>query len=201
MGRRKDHDPAQLDQRVLETVQAELQGQGIEGLSLRRLAGLIGYAPSTLVSHYGSYALLLLRVNRQTLDDLASALAQQDDTNPSTKDPRQQLLATALGYLDFARERPHAFRLLFEHKLPPGEPMPADYQQRLDGLFHAVEAPLARLNPALPANALRLEARTLWASVHGICLLDIDDKLFLAGADGQAMIATLLGHFLDKEQP
>ncbi|EKE70580.1 TetR-like C-terminal domain-containing protein [Gallaecimonas xiamenensis] len=194
MGRRNDHSSEEFDQMVLQAAWGHLQENSADSLSLRKLAGLIGYAPSTLVSTYGSYSLLLLRVNGHTLELLAQALAP-DPQLP----PREQLLHLALGYLQFARQHPHAFRLVFEHKMPQSQGLPVSFTRQLEGLFGRIEGPLAALQPGLARDHLKLYARTLWASVHGICLLDIDDKLFFEGGDGQAMVATLLGQMLDKE--
>lgn len=195
MGRRNDHSPVEFDKMVVDTVWQWLQNQSASDLSLRKIASLIGYAPSTLVSVYGSYALLLLRVNSATLDRLAQSLAVTDPKAPA----RDRLLDAALGYLNFAREHPHAFRLIFEHKLAEGQSLPPHFCDKLEAMFGLVEAPLSELRPELSASALHLHARMLWASVHGICQLDIDNKLFLQGAEGQALICALLGHVLDKE--
>ncbi|WP_115717921.1 TetR-like C-terminal domain-containing protein [Gallaecimonas mangrovi] len=197
MGRRNDHSADEFDQMVVRTVWHWLESRSASELSLRKIAGLIGYAPSTLVSVYGSYSLLLLRVNSFILDQLTLALKEQVQSDS----PREQLLETALAYLGFAKQYPHAFRLVFEHKMPEGQKLPAFFNEKLAAMFDMVEGPLTVLHNHLTSQQLEMEARMLWASVHGICNLDIDDKLFWDGGGGEALICTLLGNLLDKESP
>lgn len=155
MGRRNDHSPVEFDKMVVDTVWQWLQNQSASDLSLRKIASLIGYAPSTLVSVYGSYALLLLRVNSATLDRLAQNLAVTDPKAPA----RDRLLDAALGYLNFAREHPHAFRLIFEHKLAEGQSLPPHFCDKLEAMFGLVEAPLANCAQSLaPAPCIFMHA-------------------------------------------
>ena len=43
--------------------------------------------------------------------------------------------------------------------------------------------------------------KTLWASVHGITLLSIDDKLFVnSGMDGRMMIQSLVENFMSGNE-
>ena len=60
MARRNDHTREELIELALEQVKTFLADHSYRELSLRQVAAMIGYAPSTLVNLFGSYNLLLL---------------------------------------------------------------------------------------------------------------------------------------------
>ena len=68
MARRNDHTREELVSITINEVNTFLENKPYHELSLRKLASLIGYVPSTLVNIFGSYDLLLLEVNARTLD-------------------------------------------------------------------------------------------------------------------------------------
>ncbi|UXD87341.1 TetR/AcrR family transcriptional regulator [Thalassolituus hydrocarboniclasticus] len=194
MARRQDHTPVQLQQLTMDTVLALLQQQPASSLSLRQIAREVGYSPGTLINQFGSYGLLLLAANARTLDqiyrELCAAIEQADS-------PQQALEACAMSYLNFASQHPHQWRLLFEHQLPEQENLPDWQQQRIDNVFTLLQQQLAILKPGTTAADCAQTARTIWASVHGICVLALDDKLFTPGnISGNSMILSLLHHYL-----
>ena len=198
MARRNDHTHEQIRQLALARLGEHLSNGPLANMSLRKLAQAIGYSPATLINVFGSYDQLLLSANADTLDQLAARLIEQQ---PQQATPQQQLLSFAETYLQFARQHRYRWQLLFEHRLPDEEAVPDWQQQRINRLFAVIESALAQLAPAVPAQQLQLAARTIWASVHGICALALDDKLF-ASADisGQNMIASLIRHYVSDWQ-
>lgn len=70
MARRNDHSREELVEMTLNCVEEYLNTQPYHSLSLRKIAAMIGYVPSTLVNVFGSYNILLLHVVGRTLDDL-----------------------------------------------------------------------------------------------------------------------------------
>ena len=72
MARRNDHTREELVSLTLKTVKEFLGSHSYHELSLRKIATMIGYVPSTLVNVFGNYNLLLLHVVAQTLDELSS---------------------------------------------------------------------------------------------------------------------------------
>ena len=194
MARRQDHTPAQLQQLTMETVLKLLQQQPASSLSLRQIAREVGYSPGTLINQFGSYSLLLLAANARTLDQIYRELLAAIDHADS---PQQTLEACALSYLNFASQPPYQWRLLFEHQLPEQDHLPDWQQQRIDNVFTLLQQQLAILKPRANASDCAQTARTIWASVHGICVLALDDKLFTPGnISGRSMIHSLLSHYL-----
>lgn len=71
MARRNDHTREELISLTLKASMEFLDKHSHHELSLRKIATMIGYVPSTLVNVFGSYNLLLLHVVAKTLDNLA----------------------------------------------------------------------------------------------------------------------------------
>lgn len=194
MGRRNDHNPDEFNELVLTQVEDFLTRLPASELSLRKVAKLIGYAPSTLVHTYSNWSMLLLRVNARTLDRLLNTLSSLADSTP---DHEQRLYAIAKTYLDFACKQPHLWALVFEHKLPAGTDIPDWMQSRINRLFDLVSQCLEGMNPSKSVQQTQLSANTLWASVHGITLLTLDDKLSLNMTnDPKIMLSDLLDSYL-----
>lgn len=201
MARRKDHSPEELQELVISSVLQYLQQQSAHALSLRQIAKMVGYSPGTLINLFGSYAHLLLAVNAHTLDQISERLAQKL-ASAANLDAQQQLRLFAEEYLVFAQQHTYQWRLVFEHRLD--EEVPDWQQNRINQLFALIELRLAKLAPHAKSLELQQASRTIWASVHGICMLEVDNKIF-ASADisGLSMIQSLINHYLAawKDQP
>lgn len=201
MARRKDHSPEELQELVISSVLQFLQQQSAHALSLRQIAKMVGYSPGTLINLFGSYAHLLLAVNACTLDQISERLAQKL-TSAADLDAQQQLRLFAEEYLLFAQQHTYQWRLVFEHRLD--EEVPDWQQNRINQLFALIELRLAKLAPHANPLELQQASRTIWASVHGICMLEVDNKIFASSdISGLSMIQSLINHYLAawKDQP
>lgn len=199
MARRKDHSPEELKAWVISSVLEFLQHQASQTLSLRQVAKMVGYSPGTLINLFGSYAHLLLAVNAFTLDQISQRLEKKlaDTGNLSAQ---QQLLLFAQEYLSFSQQHTFQWRLLFEHRLD--EDVPDWQQNRINQLFDIIERRLIELAPLAKPNQLQQASRTIWASVHGICMLEVDNKIFASpgmnfpAVNGESMIQSLINNYL-----
>ncbi len=194
MARRKDHTPEELKALVIDAVLGFLQDQPAQKLSLRQLAKMVGYSPGTLINLFGSYAHLILAANAKTLDLIASKLTS---ALVSTQEPQSQLSLIALEYLNFAKRHPFQWQILFEHHLADEDEIPQWQLSRIDGLFTLIEKCLEALNPDSQDDERHKASRVIWAAVHGICMLEVDNKLFAQDmVTGESMITSLLSHYL-----
>ncbi|MBL4280167.1 TetR/AcrR family transcriptional regulator [Vibrio fluvialis] len=193
MARRNDHTREELVSLTLKTVKEFLGSHSYHELSLRKIATMIGYVPSTLVNVFGNYNLLLLHVVAQTLDELSSeakAIVSQ------CKDPEQALYQLAYCYHDFAQKNPYRWQLIFEHNMN-GEVLPEWQAERIDTMTSMLEGLLKVIAPQRSDSEILRTSRVLWSGVHGITLLSVDDKFFAAEPiDGKALIEDLLSNYL-----
>lgn len=194
MARRKDHTPEELTELVLSQVLNFLQTEPADQLSLRKLAKMVGYSPGTLINLFGSYAKLILAANARTLDLIADDLSgiMDAETEAETK-----LTTFAHKYLAFAQAHPYQWRVLFEHHLEEDEEIPQWQWARIERLFTMIESCLNELKPNSSETDRHQASRVLWASVHGICALSIDDKLFAQDSVlGKDMISSLISNYI-----
>ncbi|WP_038172838.1 MULTISPECIES: TetR/AcrR family transcriptional regulator [Vibrio] len=195
MARRNDHTREELVALTLNTVKKFLATHSYHELSLRKIANMIGYVPSTLVNVFGSYNLLLLHTVAQTLDELS---AEANTVVKRSQDAEAALYDLAYCYHDFALRHPHRWQLIFEHNMN-GDPLPDWQAQRINAMTNMLEGLLQTLAPQRSAADVLRASRVLWSGVHGITLLSVDDKFFAAEPiDGKELISNLLSHYLSN---
>ncbi|KHA61325.1 TetR family transcriptional regulator [Vibrio variabilis] len=193
MARRNDHTREQLIALTLDTVKDFLEQNSYHELSLRKIANMIGYVPSTLVNVFGNYNLLLLHVVAQTLDELSE---EAKNVVGGSVDHQTALYQLAYCYHDFAQKHPHRWQLIFEHNMN-GEALPEWQSQRIDSMTGMLEHLLRVLAPERSEDEVLKASRVLWSGVHGITLLSVDDKFFAADPiDGKELIDNLLTNYL-----
>lgn len=176
----------------LDAAEALVREGGPSALTARSVAQAVGYAPGSLYVVFRNLDDLMVAVSGRTLERLYEAL---QSSGAGTDTGVERLKAFAHTYIAFAAAEPHLWRMVFEHRLPEGEPTPDWLPARIAQSFELVER---ALSPVLPADApqamIRNAARALWSGVHGIAALAQTGKLddvTLAGAESTT-IADLL---------
>lgn len=193
MARRNDHTREELVQLTLDNVCEFLSHQPHHDLSLRKVATMIGYVPSTLVNVFGSYNLLLLKVIAQIVDELRAQASQAVDASSSSENALYNL---AYCYHDFAVAHPYRWQLIFQHTMN-GEDLPDWQAERIDGMTTMLESLITMLAPEKSRSEIIEASRVLWAGVHGITLLSVDDKFFTSTpVEGKVLISNLLSNYL-----
>lgn len=178
---------------TLDKVKRFLSDHSYHELSLRKIANMVGYVPSTLVNVFGNYNLLLLHAVAQTLDELSS---EAKNVVNQCKDPQMALYQLAFCYHDFACRHPYRWQLIFEHNMN-GETLPEWQAERIDNMTGMLEGLLRMLDPHRSDKEIIQASRVLWSGVHGITLLSVDDKFFSKEpVDGKELIEDLLSHYL-----
>ena len=194
MGRRNEHSQEELVDLVISTTTELLEHSSASDLSLRKIAKEVGYAPSTLVHVFNNYNNLLLQVNACTLDEMYQAAVT---TQTDAKSADENLKALAFAYVDYAKSFPYRWQLVFDHSMAEGEDVPKEHQQRIDRLFNTIETQLIRIKPEGSQANIELTARIIWASIHGVTQLAVNDKLFVAQTvDSTVMLESLLTNYL-----
>lgn len=179
--------PAQVThESIVETAWELVEAEGLDQLSLGRLAAALGIKAPSLYKHIASKAALLKAVNELTearlFEALAPALEQMDD-------PRQRLLNLARAYRAFALEHPVTYVLAYTTSDPDSRPDPARQE--------AAALPLQAVVAEITGEADSLAAlRGLWALIHGFVLLEIHAQ-FRRGGELSAAYEQALAAYLD----
>lgn len=96
---------------LLAAAEIELAERGVEGFSLRQVARRAGVSHAAPAHHFRDANGLLTALAVVGYRDFLRAQSTREAV--AAADPRARLVASGLGYVDFALERPALFRLLF----------------------------------------------------------------------------------------
>jgi AcrR family transcriptional regulator len=154
-----------------------LEESGASELSLRGVARRAGVAPSAPYRHYPDRDALLSAVAAVGYRELTEKLATAHPS-PSTPD---DLAAVAVAYVEFARQRPALFRVMF------GGPCDRDSSERAAATA-AVSAYVGAIaERAFPQGDKEALSTAIWALVHGLAFLHLDGKLDSSDPSGVAI--------------
>lgn len=98
--------------RILDAAMDLIATQGLEALSMGRLADAVDYTAGALYRYFPSKDALLSALVAQVLDEVQLALTNAEAALPKGATPLLRVVALAHGYRAFAKARPHAFGLL-----------------------------------------------------------------------------------------
>lgn len=141
-----------------------IEADGVEALSLSKLAQALGVKAPSLYRHVKNKDALLLAVNTETVhefvDMLRRAVAEADG------DLEARLLALSAAYRDYALAHPQTYTLLYGKAEDASQPSADELEQ--------LALPLQDIMAELSGEAQSLEAlRGMWALLHGFSVLEI----------------------------
>ena len=181
---RDSYHHGDLPSALIDAAEAVLGEGGLDGFSLRKVAARVGVSHSAPAHHFGDAGGLLAALATRGFERLLAAMqARQALADP---DPVEQVVASGLGYLDFARARPALFRLIF------AAPLPGDWGAALhaagDAALGHLAADLARLRGARPWDypEAQDEVLAIWSLAHGFAELMISGRVKGAAEMGVA---------------
>ncbi len=192
MGRRSDHSRDELYELALDAAGRLLEAEGQKDLTVRKVAGEIGYSHGTLYNIFADLDDLIVHLNGRTLDALYEILKDI----PLDGEPEAALRRLGRGYIEFTRRHKNRWNLLFEHHLPHGRELPQWHYEKVLRLLALVEAPLAPLFPPGREKERVHSARVLWSALHGICSLEGTRKL-AKHESVEALSRTLISFYIN----
>lgn len=168
-------DREKLRVSILDAARTLFVERGIEAVSMREIAKKINYSPTTLYHHFADKEALLQAVCDE--DFLKLAIGMREIMK--LPDLIERIGALAQGYAMFALQNPNHYRLMFMTPRAPcaldittiqrGNPEQDAYAQLKLVVQDAFEAGLFRQD----ITNFELIAQTMWASIHGVCSLEI----------------------------
>lgn len=193
MARRSDHSREEIRELALQAAEKIVAEMGFQGLSARKIASAIGYTVGTIYLVFKNLDDLIMQVNARTLEEMFKTVCARQKSGKS----KQNLRAFGLAYYSFAKDNPHLWSLIFEHHVAGGGDVIPELEERISTLFALIENELKDLAPRKKTNAIHSAALALWSGVHGITILAISDKLFMAkNVEPEDMINQLIDNFL-----
>lgn len=183
--------------RILSAAKAVLEDEGIEGLTIRRVAQRAELSPMALYRHFADKDALL---NALMEDGLAAW--EGIVRGIRARDPLEWLAATSEAHLDFALEQPHRYDAAFFLPAPAARRFPDDFAA---GRSPAIAMVMARIDQAKADGRLRdkptLEiALALVATGHGFVAMHRASR-FASDKQFKALYRAAQRHLLDSLKP
>ncbi|MGJ8650522.1 MAG: TetR/AcrR family transcriptional regulator [Opitutaceae bacterium] len=191
MARRKDHTREELTALATKCGQQLVVAEGSSALTARNVAKMMGYTAGTLYNIFENIDGLAAAINIQSMDSFAEGIEEILRHNAK---PKKRLRLISKAYLTFQEEEPYLWALLF------ATPINSDsdaYRQAVHRIFDQVAEALQPLSGS--AKAARQDAKILWSTLHGICLLKEHGKLDVSTTDTpEELVKRFLDQFLQK---
>ena len=158
---------------LLESARARIEQDGLASLRARDVASDAGVAIGTIYKYFKDFDELVLHINSQTLERMSAALGAAVE---GVDDPRGRLVRLARAYLAVAEREPNLWAALFTHRMAAGAPVPEWHLRDHEALFALIAAPVAALAPTLDEGERAVRTRTVFAAVHGVVALALEDR-------------------------
>lgn len=175
---RKQRERQATRQRILDATTRILAERGLQGLSIRRVAGESEYAPGTVYLYFENKDDLL----HQWMQSGFALYQQEIEAVPPAvmADPEQALAAIMRCFITFALENAHAYRLAISSEMRAFDlPPPLDSEGFLEAPGNAlVTAQLRALAAAgrLPERDIPYALASLTSAMMGLVLTLLDQQ-------------------------
>jgi AcrR family transcriptional regulator len=149
---------------LIKAGEAELAERGLEGFSLRGVARRAGVSHAAPAHHFQDAGGLLTALAAEGFRRfLQRQLLRQKKAKP---DPIAQMVASGLGYIDFAMAHPALFRLMFSS----GRPAHAspELAEAARAAFEQLEHDVTRMFATNGGTPGRDDVLEVWALTHGL---------------------------------
>ncbi len=183
---RKNYHHGDLKNALIKAGVEILSKEGIEGLSLRKVAQRAGVSHSAPYSHFPDKQSLIAAISTEGFNQLYAELDAAVLAYP--KNPKKQLLQGALAYLQFALNNTDTFKIMFSGVLEKEKEYPAfveishkTFQRVVDVVRACQEAGILR------STSPEMMAVAAWGQVHGIVSLALEGQISHAVLDGHAI--------------
>lgn len=162
---------ASLDERLVDVAIDLLAAEGVEALTLRRVARRAGVSHGAPLRHFAGLADLQAEIAARGFRLLRDAVERSAEGLPSGCGPLARLAAAGRAYVACAVENPGLFALMFRAVAQdsPNPRLRRDSERAFDQLLRHVRA--AQDGGWHPRRDARLLAGSVWASVHGLATL------------------------------
>lgn len=191
MARRKDHSREELTQLAIDCGRKLVRKQGPAALTARNVAQAMGYTPGTLYNIFQNLEGLIVAINTESLNTLAT---EMDQVHHSEQNAEQRIYQFTTTYLDFQSSEPMLWQLLFATPIDD-ENLNDDFHTAVHRVFDPITDTLLPISRSL--KAARRDAKIIWSTLHGICLLQQSNKLNISEYDSpEDLIQRFLQNFL-----
>ena len=171
-----DAERHQLRTLIIDAARELFVARGVDAVTMREIAKRIDYSATSIYSHFADKEAVL----RAICDTDFLALATSLKNMMQIADPVERMRALGRGYAAFALTHPNHYRLMFMTAHAPINPEDSSLQQNSaeQDAYFQLKTVVSAVHSAERFRAdlqdVDLIAQTIWASVHGVCALQIN---------------------------
>lgn len=161
---RREVQKAELRAELVAAAHALVREEGYDGLTIRKLATRVGYAPMSVYSYFADKHEILMALAENAFVELAQRMRQNQPG-----DPIAAMHAALTEYAEFGLGNPNEYRTVFmtEKQRPPTEETFA----QMESENPAFQVIIERVEACIAAGKLKGDARAiataLWTVAHG----------------------------------
>jgi len=181
-----------IKEACLQAAREVIAEHGVQSLSMRDVARKLDISHQAPYRHFESRDHLLAEIMRRCFADFAQHL----DERPRTADPEADLESMGHAYLNYARQRPLEYRLMFSTPWPEPAQHPALVQHAVHA-FNLLRDSLRAMHghqAEQHAQADR-QAMFIWSTLHGMASItqaNVMQHLNLASGVEHALPADMM---------
>lgn len=162
----------------------QIEREGAIALNLSKLAQKIGVSQPAVYRHFPNKQALAISVAKKGFEQLIEDL--QAAFQPVQADTFESIKAIATAYVEFALHHPELARLMFSMKERITDPELHDISKAAAlPLFNIVEQAQSQDN--LRNQDVYKTVRIIWATIHGLAMLLMDEQMPLVTQSSQAL--------------
>jgi len=175
MQEKRPYHHGDLRQTIIDTAMEMLAESDDWQFTLREIARRAGVSHAAPYKHFPDKAALLGEIALIGFDRLRDAFLEADST--SADDLPRAFAAKARAYIEFGRQNPALYRLMFGGELSKAENV--HLNTRALGAFDTLIDLLARgqAKGFISKRPVRGQATAVWAQLHGLTMLSLDGLL------------------------
>jgi AcrR family transcriptional regulator len=180
---------------VLDAAKRLFLTEGFERATIRKIAASVGVSSAALYLYFPDKDAILRTIAESTFETL---LARLEESQRQADTELERFRAGLRAYVAFGLAHPDEYRLTFLAKMMascgPGRPAdPCGHVQAADRSFDILANGIGRLMQAgifRPADPV-LTAEAVWASLHGVTALLLDQREHLE-SDAEALVTAVV---------
>ena len=173
MRQKRGYHHGNLAESLLDAVDELASQFGLEAVTLRGCAKLVGVSPSSAFRHYADKRALITAFAARALNQLAEQMMEAAER--ARLEGADPFRAVGLAYIEFALDKPAFFRAMwYEEGIYSNDPVYLEATHRLQDQLHGG---FADTLPDDDKAALSSQELLAWSAVHGLAGLFIDGPI------------------------
>lgn len=163
-----------MRQRLSVAATEIFQEHGLEAVSFRKLADMVDLSHTLPYLYFENKEALLARMRQDALGRFDDFLRRRE---VSGELPQRRLHSLIAGVLDFVKQCPADYLLIFSTHQPPPDRYPELLAARRHLFDHVVDAVKACIDAGLMEGEARRVTHGLWVTLHGLMSLHVANQL------------------------